>query len=229
MSGAPPPEEPHGPLRPVRRSYGPRSGQRDRDLSRVARNVEAAAWSLAGAMLGMIAGLRIGHPLLGALVGWAVCFLVTRGIVGASGAAATILHAPSGTSTPHAPEHSRAVALAARGRYPEAVAAFREAVDENPADPTPHLGIARIHRDHLGDPEGAARWFRRALREADMPGGMAVLVRRELVELYLHRMEEPRRAAPELARMAQEWAGTEQGEWAARELAVVKKEMWKEE
>ena len=115
------------------------------------------------------------------------------------------------------------------GRYRAAVEAFEVAVAEDPSDPTPYLRIARIHRDHLDELEAAASWFRRALRDADMPRGQAGLARRELVELFIHRLKEPARAAPELARMRDEWAGTPEGAWAAEELARIKEAMKEEE
>lgn len=71
----------------------------------------------------------------------------------------------------------------------------------------------------------AARWFRRTLREAATGPGLATLVRKELIELYVHRLAQPERAAPELARMADELAGTPEAEWATRELATVKARM----
>jgi hypothetical protein len=58
-----------------------------------------------------------------------------------------------------------------------------------------------------------------------LPAGMAFLVRKEVVELFTHRMETPERALPDLARMAEEMAGTPEGEWAASELKGIKERM----
>lgn len=76
-----------------------------------------------------------------------------------------------------------------------------------------------------GRHEDAARWFRRALREAVVPGGVAMMVRKELVELYTHRLDQPERALPELARMAEELAGTDAGVWAAGQVVEIKSRM----
>lgn len=184
-------------------------------------------WSLAGGVLGFLAGWMLGHAFLGAVAGWVVCFLFVRVVVGAAGAAAGQLHQPSG-GTPHQPGHSRAEALAARGHFREAVRLLARAVEDDPDPPAPYLRAARILRDELGEPEEAAAWFRRALRDAALPPGPARSIRRELVELYVHRMKEPRRAAPELARMSEELAGTEEGAWAARELEEIKARMREE-
>jgi tetratricopeptide (TPR) repeat protein len=201
-------------------------GQKDVD------SVDRAMWmwgSIAGA-LGFLLGallafffLERGAPLWAAaispFVGASFCaafvFLVLRGGTGA----AAVVYAPSGGTTPHKREYSRAESLVVRGLHEEAVTAFELAVADDPGDPLPYLRVARIYRDHLKRPEDAARWFRRALREAS---GTPVLARRELAELYVHHMKEPARAAPELARMAEELAGSPEGEWAARELAHVK-------
>jgi len=220
----PSPGEPDRPLSPVRRSYSATSARGDRDSFRDATDLKTGAWSLAGGVLGFIAGFMVGHPLVGAVGGWAACFLAVRGISGAAGAAAGKLHHPS-AGTPHPQEHSRAEALAARGHLREAVELLAEAVEGEPASPGPYLRAARILRDELGELEEAAAWFRRALRDAAFLPGRDRLVRRELVELYIHRMKEPRRAAPELARMREESAGTEEGAWAERELEEVKRRM----
>ena len=45
------------------------------------------------------------------------------------------------------------------------------------------------------------------------------------VELFTHRMQTPERALPDLARMADELAGTPEGDWAASELKEIKARM----
>lgn len=221
----PPPSEPPVPGKPVRRSYSAHSGARDVDRAEQALQLKIAVYSLPGFILGLIAGLRAGHPLLGSLLGGlfvgGMVFLLVRG----AGRFASGLHNPSGNTTPHTPEYSVAESLVARGRYREAVNAFEEVLAAEPTAAVPFLRIARIHRDHLGEMDESARWFRRALREADLGAGQALLARKELVELYVHRMGQPERAAPELARMAEELQGRPEGEWAARELAEVKEMM----
>jgi len=199
-----------------------------RDVDTVDRAM--LAWSLIAGALGLIMGGFLG--LLVAHEGWPAWIAVlcpfagaagvvglVRLVVGGGTTAAGTVYNPSGRTTPHRREHSRAEALAARGEYEEAVTAFELAVAEDPSDPWPYLRVARIYRDHLGRPEDAARWFRRASREARTG---SVIARKELVELYMHHMEAPRKAVPELARMAEELAGTPEGEWAAAKLRHVK-------
>ncbi len=185
--------------------------------------------SLPGFVIGAALGLFLhqkGSPVwVGVLcaLGFAAAVpLVTLFITGRAGALASKLHAPSGRTTPPKKQYSYAESLVARGDYEAGVTAFELAVAEDPRDAAPYLRIARVYRDHLDRPDDAARWFRRALAESAPPPGIAALARRELVELYVHRMGQPGRAAPELARMAEEMAGTPDGAWAARTLLEVK-------
>lgn len=197
----------------------------------------ALAISLMAGLLGLILGTALAVflkvtgkapdwvvilcPFLGAAFVTGLTLLVTHKAAGAASA----FYNPSGRSTPHKREYSQAESLVARGLYLDAVTAFELAVVDDPTDPTPYLRVARIYRDHLDEMDDAARWFRRALREADVPRGMAMLARKELVELYTHRMGAPEKALPELARMAHELAGTPEGEWAEAELKDIKSRM----
>ena len=181
-----------------------------------------AVASLAG-VFGM--GWSLGAAALVTGGVWALAFLVPLGLSVLSGQAAGRIHNPSGRSTPSRKEYSQAESLVARGLHQEAIDAFEVAIAEDGADPTPYLRIARILRDHMGRFEEAAGWFKRAIRESAIPPGTSLLATRELVELFLTKLDDPGRAAPLLARVADERAGTPEGEWAARELAAVKAEI----
>ena len=74
----------------------------------------------------------------------------------------------------------------------------------------------------MGDPEKAAIWLRRALQETELKGRWEMVLVRELAELYRHRIGAPARAAPLLAKFAQRYEGSPEGEWARGELADVK-------
>ena len=113
-----------------------------------------------------------------------------------------------------------------RGLYEEAVSAFELViVEEKSTDPIPYLRIARIYRDDMERYEDAARWFKRGLDEADMHSGQRALARKELVELYRVKLGTPQKAAPILARLAEDMDGTPAGEWAAQELRDLKQSM----
>ena len=167
-------------------------------------------WAIRMCMAGM--GLLLGSGLLL--------------LIGSATSTAKGLYNPSGSATPHKKEYSFAESLAMRGLYDEAISAFELVIiEEKSTDPTPFLRIARIYRDDVERYEDAARWFNRALRDSDMHTGLQSLVRKELIELYRVRLEMPQKAAPMLARIAEDMEGTPDGEWAAQELRDVKQRM----
>lgn len=225
--------------RTPRRAFSAPSKSRvkDRDLHQVGVNAAAVAASLLGAIMGVALGFfmmsEYGFGLwviptcmvgMGLFVG-----SLTLMVAGGVGASVKTLN-PSGSSTPHKKEYSYAESLVMRGMYEDAVSAFElVVVDEKSTDPTPFLRIARIYRDHLERYEDAARWLKRALAESDMHRGLRALTLKELVELYSMKLNMPEKAAPMLARIAQELEGTPDGDWAAEELRQVKQMMWERE
>jgi len=183
-----------------------------------------------GAFLGFLLGVFLNLQgrggaalvLLTTFIGWVVSLTLPLLILRGAGNVGSTLYSPSGRSTPRKKEYSLAESLAVRGRYDEAVNAYEAATREDPSDPTPYLRAARIQRDRLGDCDQAARWFKRALEQSEMHSGLVMLTRKELVELYEVQMAQPGRAAPLLARIAEESAGTPGGDWAASELRRIK-------
>ncbi len=190
--------------------------------------LEALIGSAPGALLGLIAGLRamslsdsslaILYPLIGILVGAAVIFGFALLISETGGKVGSALHLPSGRTTPHKAEPSQAQSLAVRGAYSEAADAYELSILEHPKDPEPYIQLARLHRDRLDDMERAVRWFRKALRDSDLSSGKEILVLREIVDIYTHRLDEPARAGPYLAQIAEKYPETPDGQWAEREL-----------
>lgn len=207
-------------------------GPRDVDAAHRVLVTRALVSGVYGGILGLALafflvqnGTSLWIALLCPVVAWAA---VSGGILlltTSAGRAASSLYAPASGSTPRPKEYSQAESLVARGLYPEAITTFELVVAEDPSDPTPYLRVARINRDHLGSYEDAVRWFRRALRESTIPPGQALLARKELIEVFVHRMGSPERALPELARLAEELAGTPDGDRAAAELKDIKSRM----
>ncbi len=215
--------------RPVRQ-HGETGGKRDLDRFEQATLIRAATWSLPGAAVGVLAagaasalgGWSLPAALLLGVAIWAATFAAPLVAAAAGGKAAGSLYNPTGRSTPRKREYSHAESLVARGLYEEAVQAFEVAIAEDPTDPEPYLRIARIQRDHLGRYEDAAAGFTRALSQPGLPAGLRLLGTRELMELYAGKLGQPARAAPLLARFAEEHEGTPEGDWAAGELRRVK-------
>lgn len=173
--------------------------------------------------MGGLVGWTLGLELLGIILGPLIIYLIATLVMEGSGRAGSILLMPSGSSTPHDKEYSRAEALAARGDFEGAVAVYQEAILEEPSEAEPYLRIARIYRDHLQAPEDSLIWFRKALDDAQPPRGKEVLARKEVAELLIHRLGQPRRAAPDLARLAESREGLPEGFWAREELEKIKK------
>lgn len=127
------------------------------------------------------------------------------------------------------PQYSYADSLVARGRYEDAIAAYRDAIreeaEDGPVDAEPYLRIARVYRDHLKQPEDAIRWFREARRASGATRGQINAATCEIVDIHVHGGGDPPRAIPELARLADEAAGSKVGDWAARKLAALKEEL----
>jgi len=177
---------------------------------------------LLGVFLGVQGAAGAGVIILTTVLGWAGSYFGPLLILRGAGRAGSVLYSPSGKSTPRKKEYSLAQSYVARGMYDEAIAAFETAITEDPKNSGPYLRIARLKRDSLNDPEGAALWFKRALSESDTSGGVTLLTRKELIEVYELRLNQPQRAAPLLARMAEEHAGTPDGIWASETLARIK-------
>jgi tetratricopeptide (TPR) repeat protein len=220
-------------LDPSRRTFKEvRKHNRVRDVDAVgrARNFKALGFALYGGVpLGLAAGSMMGHPFLGLLLGPALIWTFAMVVAAIAGRGAGVLYMPSGSSTPRRREYSAAEALAVRGEFEGAILAYQAAIQEVPGDGEAYLRIARIYRDGMKKPEEALLWFRRAVTEAQLPKGQEILTRREMAEFLIHDLQEPRRAAPELARLAEAYPSTTDGKWAKEELARIKDEMARED
>jgi tetratricopeptide (TPR) repeat protein len=219
-------------LEPPRRKFPEASitkGSKDIDGAARARKLKTLAFALYGGVpLGAAAGYLLGHPVLGGLLGPALIYAIVTGIAAASGKGASALYMPSGSTTPRPKEYSRAKALEVRGQYEDAIRAYEVEILDSPGVADPYLRIARLYRDEIKDIEAAVTWFKRAQQAARLSPGEAIRSQRELAEIFLHTLKEPRKAAPELARLAEAHPSTPDGEWAARELAYIKEEMERE-
>lgn len=207
---------------PVRRKL------RDFDSAESVNRLKAATWSLLGIVMG--AGMGIGYaqltgrPALPYAIGFAVVMgaVVLFGTLFVAERAAGIgssVYFHSGATTPARREYSLADSLAARGRFEQAAEEYEYGAALYPEDPEPLLRLARLQRDSLQQPEAAAASFQRALGVTGMTPGQEVLTRRELIELYVRHMHDPRRALPELTHLATRERATADVEWARRELA----------
>jgi hypothetical protein len=230
------PQPPEGPPRVFQRETSAKGHRRLRDLDAAQRGLvlRAVGWGgIPGAAIGAVVGwyLTLGERfpvpaaaiLFGAVLLGTVATVVPILLAGSAGKAALLALGSSGRAPARRKEYSFAQSLVARGLFEKAIAAYQEEVARDPADPESYVRIGRLLRDELGRPDEAAAWLRRARRDAVMSPGQELMVSRELVELYRNRLGRPEKALPELARMAERFSETSDGEWAARELAELKR------
>jgi hypothetical protein len=176
-----------------------------------------------GVGVGGLFGLRVGIGFVpGALVGGVIVPLVVRVVLRVGERVTTGFLNPSGDSTAYRPQYSHAEALAMQGDVAGAIKAYEQVVSEHPSDPEPCVRLARIHRDQREDFGAAAVWFARARDGAGRQSGQRMLLTQELIELYVGKLREPRKAIPELALLASEFADTPAGRAAAEELRTLR-------
>jgi tetratricopeptide (TPR) repeat protein len=201
---------------------------RDFDSAETAYRLRSFTWSLTGLVLGGLLGayyaIQTGVPLLrpivfGALFLWAFVYFGTLALAERTARWGSSIYF-SASRLPVRRDYSLGDSLVARSRYEEAAVEYETATARHPDDPEPCLRLARLLRDQMKRPADAVPWFRQALSRAE--GAHNLGIQRELIELYVHRLQAPERALPALARIADEHAGTPSGDWAVREMRDIK-------
>ncbi|MFQ5702962.1 MAG: hypothetical protein ACE5HT_02975 [Gemmatimonadales bacterium] len=195
---------------PPKRVYEEREHDREIDSSKRVRTLQMASWSLAGGVVGALAGLGIGYKggfnlaiavVLGFVLGFLFTFLTAHLLTEGAGSVAGTIYHPSGKSAPPKREYSYPESLAARGHYEDAVTAYQLCCADYPDDPEPYVRIGRIYRDELENYQEALFWFKRARSEATVGKGRELLITQEIIEIYTRKLDTPRKAIPELARL----------------------------
>ncbi len=204
---------------------------------KTSRFVAGLSWGIPGALIGLVVGMiatffseMAGNepgpwtPLVAVVLIGGTAWAMKAYVVEGSGDLAKRIYmgGEEGTS----PEYSVARGLALRGLHEEAVKAFAAGAEEYPEDPEPLLAGARLLRDPLGRYDEALDWLLRARRIPDMAPREQILIVQEMVDLYEGPLEDPARALPLLAEVAERHKGTRPGEWAARRLAALRTEIW---
>jgi hypothetical protein len=151
--------------------------------------------------------------------------LVLPAIQSAAGRIARTVYDPTGSRVPSKSAYSQPESLAVRGRFQEAIDAYELAARDEPGDPQPWLRIARIERADMKRPERALEALRAARTRVTLESPTGQMILREIAEIQLREMGDPTRAMPELARLAAAFPHTPTGQWAATELAGLKKNL----
>jgi tetratricopeptide (TPR) repeat protein len=178
-------------------------------------------------MIGVLGATRFGNAgfVLGWVLGAALFYGASTRLSERVANAAAAMYLSSGSSTPARREYSLGDALAAQGRFQEALAEYDRCAAAFPDDPEPSVRMARLLRDHLRQPGQAAHLFRRALEIPALPPASEWALARELTELCTHRLGDPAPALPVLARLAHARNGTAAADWARAELQRLKQEL----
>jgi tetratricopeptide (TPR) repeat protein len=198
---------------------------RDVDSAASAQKLQAAGWSAFGGVIGGLIGAVLwGVPgfFLGWLAAAGLLFLLVVGVVGRAANAAGSVYMTSGSSTPAKRQYSQGEALLAQGKIDAAVAEYQRCAREFATDPEPRIRLARLHRDKRSDYEAAAQWFKDALALQSLESGTEIMISRELVELFTHKLGEPRRALPMLAKLSEKHGNSQTGEWARTQIRMIK-------
>jgi hypothetical protein len=162
----------------------------------------------------------LGIVLLGAAVGygvgraaWLAGELAGRGF-------AHVVHAAG--NLPPAPGFSYQASLVARGRLTEAVEAYQAHLAQRPDDLDARLALAALLAGPLRDPAAAERAYLDA-RGRSPSAGFERAIGNALIDLY-HATGQRGRELAELARFADRFRGTPEGDQARAALARIKLE-----
>lgn len=195
-------------------------------------------WGIPAALVGLALGFVAGEltrlagneftnaPIFAAFLLGVGAWSLKAFLIEGSGDLAERIYMGSDQGT--SPEYSVARGHEIRGQYQLALEAYAEGADEYPDDPEPLLAGARILIDPLGRYNDALDWLHRAREIPEIKPREEILIEREIIELYAGPMEQPTKALPLLARMAERHAGTRPGEWASRQLAALRTEVWED-
>ena len=201
---------------------------RDVDSADRAQRLHALGYAAIGGVIFFLLGFLLWGAvggILGYITGTALIYYITNFVAGTMGSAASTLYMSSGSSTPRVREYSLGDALAMKGQFADAADEYERCATVYPEDPDPRLRLARLQRDRVLDYESAAGWFKQILAMKDLGAGLEIQVSRELAELYSHKLKQPERALPVLARLADKHAHSPAAAWARAEISEIKQQM----
>lgn len=126
------------------------------------------------------------------------------------------------------PEYSQAASMAMRGDIAGARALYEDAIRRAPADAHAYIAFARMLRHDARAPAAAVDVLSTALHAARLDGRTREAIMRELVDLYVHHLNEPGRAAVLLGRFIDREHTHTDVDWARGLLRKVKAMQWEQ-
>lgn len=109
--------------------------------------------------------------------------------------------------------------LLAQGAYEESIAAFRTAAAAEPGNRLPWVEMAKIHKDHLHQPEAAVQTLREALEQHEWQVNDAAYLLFRLAELYDECLGDRASAIAIMQQVVDQCAGTRHSANARHKLA----------
>lgn len=190
---------------------------------------------IAGLAYGGVIGLLFGF-LLAALLGLsgvalfaflvvftsAASFVINRIVRGVPEAMASFIQRmiyPSGSTTPYAKVYSQEQSIAASGDTEGALAAYQDAMRNNPDDPEPRFQAAEL-AFRSKEPSRAVALYLEGRRLAGSDRARELFSTQRLIDLYLGPLNDEGKARVELRRLTDRFPGTREGEAA---LVVLKR------
>ena len=149
---------------------------------------------------------------------WGVILLVDAGTTRSAAGVITALHAAH--TAPRPQGFSRQESLVAQGRHEEAAVAYRLHLLGAPHDIAAMVALGRLLAGPLGDAPGAEEAYLSA-RRLESGTGWERVIANDLIDLYA-RTGEDGRMRVELARFADRYRGTREGDAAAERLRAMR-------
>ena len=131
---------------------------------------------------------------------------------------------PSGSSTPYESTYSNEQALAARGDHAGALEAYDEAMRLRPMDPEPRFQAAEL-LSKSSIPDKAVRLFVQARRLSGSNRAKELYATQRLIDLYLGKLDDRRRARAELRQLVSRFPGTREAAAAQKLLDEMSAEL----
>jgi len=132
------------------------------------------------------------------------------------------LYMPSDEHMRIVPEYSVAEARANEGKYQEAVDEYRKVIAEHPDDIYPHLRIAELALNHLGDHHLFEIELLSALGKAEGEVSIVMAAGR-LADFYQLTLNDPARALEVMKQVREKIPGTKRADLADERIAVLER------
>jgi hypothetical protein len=199
-------------------------------ISRLRALPAAAASAVIATIAGGYVAARQGWPvavvvpvvLFLALAVGALAWLLVIKVADTAGAGFAAFIAPSGASTPAAPDYSYQDALAIRGDVVGALESYESIIAATPGIVDARIRAADLYAGQGGNPQRAVDLFREVQRIPNVSAADDLYASNRLVDLYSGPLRQPGRAIVELRRIEKRYPRSPTAAHAPRAIAALK-------